>query len=43
MAHGCFDLIGLGAARYDWVDRIVAVGIGHRSADVPVYSFFWVL
>jgi hypothetical protein len=31
------------AARYDWLNRIVAVGIGHRRADGPIYSLFEVL
>jgi len=30
-------------ARYDWLNRIVAVGIGHRRADGPIYSVFEVL
>lgn len=31
------------AAKYDWLNRVVAVGIGHRGADGPVYSIFEVL
>jgi hypothetical protein len=31
------------APKYDWINRIVAVGIGHRFADGPVYSIFEVL
>jgi hypothetical protein len=31
------------AAKYDWINRLVAVGIGHRRADGPVYSVFEVL
>jgi hypothetical protein len=31
------------AAKYDWINRIVAVGIGHRRADGPIYSVFEVL
>ncbi len=31
------------AAQYDWINRIVAVGIGHRQADGPIYSVFEVL
>jgi hypothetical protein len=31
------------AAKYDWINRIVAVGVGHRRADGPVYSVFEVL
>jgi hypothetical protein len=31
------------AAKYDWINRIVTVGIGHRRSDGPVYSIFEVL
>ena len=31
------------APKYDWINRIVAVGIGHRRADGPIYSVFEVL
>jgi hypothetical protein len=31
------------AGRYDWLNRIVAVGSGHRFRDGPVYSVFEVL
>jgi Protein of unknown function (DUF3237) len=31
------------AAKYDWINRIVAVGIGHRRVDGPIYSIFEVL
>lgn len=31
------------AEKYDWLNRVVAVGIGHRRADGPVYSIFEVL
>jgi hypothetical protein len=31
------------ASKYDWMNRIVAVGIGHRFADGPLYSIFEVL
>ena len=31
------------AAKYDWINRLVAVGIGHRRADGPIYSVFEVL
>ena len=31
------------AAKYDWINRVVAVGIGHRRADGPIYSVFEVL
>jgi len=30
-------------ARYDWFNRIVAVGIGHRLPTGPVYSLFEIL
>jgi hypothetical protein len=31
------------SARYDWINRIIAVGLGHRLADGPVYNIFEVL
>jgi hypothetical protein len=31
------------AAKYDWINRIVAVGIGQRRADGPIYSLFEIL
>jgi len=31
------------AAKYDWINRVVAVGIGHRRTDGPIYSVFEVL
>jgi hypothetical protein len=31
------------AARYDWLNHVVAVGVGQRRADGPVYSVFEVL
>jgi hypothetical protein len=31
------------SVKYDWLNRIVAIGIGHRRADGPVYSVFEVL
>jgi hypothetical protein len=31
------------AEKYGWINRIVAIGIGHRRADGPVYSVFEVL
>jgi hypothetical protein len=31
------------APAYDWLNRILAVGIGHRKPDGPVYSVFEVL
>jgi Protein of unknown function (DUF3237) len=32
-----------GSRRYDWINRIIAIGIGHRLADGPVYNIFEVL
>jgi hypothetical protein len=29
--------------KYDWMNRIIAVGTGHRLADGPLYSIFEVL
>ena len=31
------------STKYDWINRLVAVGSGHRLADGPVYSVFEVL
>jgi Protein of unknown function (DUF3237) len=31
------------APRYDWINRVVAIGIGHRLAGGPIYSIFEVL
>jgi hypothetical protein len=31
------------AAKYDWINRVVVIGIGHRQADGPIYSIFEVL
>jgi len=31
------------ASKYDWMNRIIAIGIGHRLADGPLYSVFEVL
>jgi|HubBroStandDraft_1064217.scaffolds.fasta_scaffold181912_2 hypothetical protein len=31
------------APKYDWLNRIVSIGIGHRRADGPLYSLFEVL
>ena len=28
---------------YDWLNRVVAIGVGHRRADGPIYSVFEVL
>ena len=31
------------APKYDWLNRVLAVGVGHRRADGPVYSLFEIL
>ena len=31
------------AAKYDWLNRIIAVGTGHRPPEGPVYDIFEVL
>jgi hypothetical protein len=31
------------ARKYDWMNRIISVGVGNRLADGPVYSVFEVL
>jgi hypothetical protein len=31
------------AARYDWLNRVLAIGVGYRRADGVVYSVFEVL
>jgi hypothetical protein len=31
------------APKYDWMNRIIAVGTGHRPPDGPLYSIFEVL
>ena len=31
------------APRYDWLNRIMAIGAGYRRADGPIYSVFEVL
>jgi hypothetical protein len=31
------------APAYDWLNRILAIGLGHRKPDGPVYSVFEVL
>jgi Protein of unknown function (DUF3237) len=31
------------APKYDWMNRIIAIGVGHRLADGPLYSIFEVL
>src|SRR5258705_3851442 len=36
-------LFATAATNYDWLNRVVAVGIGHRRGDRPIYSIFEVL
>jgi len=31
------------STKYDWLNRIVSIGIGHRQAGGPVYSVFEIL
>lgn len=31
------------APQYDWINHVVAIGIGHRLADGPIYSIFELL
>jgi len=31
------------APQYDWVNRVIGLGIGHRLADGPIYSIFELL
>jgi hypothetical protein len=31
------------ATQYDWINRVLAIGIGHRTGDGPRYSVFEVL
>jgi len=31
------------STKYDWINRIIAVGLGHRRAEGPIYSVFEVL
>ena len=31
------------SGRHDWLNRVMAIGVGHRLADGPVYSVFEVL
>ena len=31
------------SSRYSWLNNVVSIGIGHRSAEGPVYSLFEVL
>jgi hypothetical protein len=36
-------LFETGAEKYDWINRVIAVGVGDRRADGPVYNVFEVL
>jgi hypothetical protein len=41
-----FRLVGLfetSAAKYDWLNRLIAIGIGDRHPDGPVYDIFELL
>jgi hypothetical protein len=41
-----FRLVGsfeTGAAKYDWLNRVIAIGIGDRPPDGPIYSIFELL
>jgi hypothetical protein len=31
------------ATKYDWINRVIAIGVGHRRAEGPIYSVFEVL
>jgi hypothetical protein len=31
------------ASQYDWINRILAVGSGHRLAEGPLYNLFEIL
>jgi hypothetical protein len=31
------------ATKYDWINRVIAVGVGHRRTEGPIYSVFEVL
>jgi hypothetical protein len=31
------------STKYDWINRLVAIGVGHRRAEGPIYSVFEVL
>jgi hypothetical protein len=31
------------AEKYDWLNRVIAVGTGHRPPEGPVYDIFEVL
>lgn len=32
-----------GAKKYDWINRIIAIGTGHRLPDGPIYSLFEII
>lgn len=38
-----FATFATSAPRLEWLNRILAVGIGHRRADGPIYNLFEVL
>jgi Protein of unknown function (DUF3237) len=31
------------STKYDWINRVLAIGVGHRRADGPIYSIFEIL
>jgi hypothetical protein len=31
------------STKYDWMNRIIAAGVGHRLPDGPLYSIFEIL
>jgi hypothetical protein len=31
------------ATKYDWINRVIAIGVGHRRVEGPIYSVFEVL
>lgn len=31
------------ATKYDWINRVIAIGVGHRRAEGPIHSIFEVL
>jgi hypothetical protein len=31
------------ATKYDWINRVIAIGVGHRRTEGPIYSVFEVL
>ena len=36
-------LIETSVTKYDWLNRMISIGIGHRRADGPIYSVLEVL